>query len=98
MVAGFTIRSKSSAVIAPESNADSRRVRPVRSASEVGQPGHLVDGQIARLQQFAEAVDATDPLRAERLWTISNSCADHRLTVEYVDGLSVKRRRWLPVV
>jgi hypothetical protein len=33
MMVGFTILSKSSAVIAPESNADSRRVRPVRSAS-----------------------------------------------------------------
>jgi len=33
MVAGLTMRSKSSAVMAPESRADSRRVRPVRSAS-----------------------------------------------------------------
>ena len=33
MVAGFAMRSKSAALIYPESSADSRRVRPVRSAS-----------------------------------------------------------------
>jgi hypothetical protein len=33
MVVGFAKRSKSSALIYPESSADSRRVRPVRSAS-----------------------------------------------------------------
>jgi hypothetical protein len=33
MAAGLTMRSKSSALIAPESRADSRRVRAVPSAS-----------------------------------------------------------------
>jgi hypothetical protein len=38
MVAGLTIRSKSSPVMAPESIADSRRVRPVRYYGECDMP------------------------------------------------------------